>query len=72
MPSVSLVPSVIDQYVQTKLEKGGVASPFSVSPVPNLHISQFGIIQKKYQSGKWQVILDLSSPASHGINDGTP
>ncbi|CAH3033387.1 unnamed protein product, partial [Porites lobata] len=39
--------------------KGRVALPFSMSPLPNLHISRFGIIPKKYQSGKWRLILDL-------------
>lgn len=62
MPSVSLQPSVIDQYLRTELEKGRVAGPFSIASIPNLHISRFGIIPKKYQPGKWWLILDLSSP----------
>lgn len=62
MPLASLQPSVIDQYLRTELEKGHVAGPFSIAPIPNLHISRFGIIPKKYQPGKWWLILDLSSP----------
>ena len=46
----------------TELKKGRVALPFSMSPLPNLHISRFGIIPMKYQSGKWRLILDLSTP----------
>ena len=72
MPSVSLQPSVIDQYLCTELKKGRVAGPFSTAPIPNLHISRFGIVPKKYQPGKWQLILDLSSPAGHSVNDGIP
>ena len=39
MPSTSLQPSVIDDYLQTKLAKDRVAGPFSTPPLPNLHIS---------------------------------
>ena len=72
MPTAFLQPSVIDQYLLTELEKGRVAGPFSISPLANLHISHFGIIPKKYQPGKWRLILDLSSPQGHSVNDGIP
>ena len=70
MSSASLQPSVIDQYLLSELEKGHVAGPFLISPIPNLHISRFGVKPKKHQPGKWRLILDLSSPVSHSINDG--
>ena len=38
MPMVCFQPLVIDHYLITEFEKGGVASPFSISPLPNLHI----------------------------------
>lgn len=72
MPSASLQPSVIDQYLLTELDKGRVAGPFAIAPIPNLHVSRFGIIPKKYQPGKWRLILDLSSPLGHSVNDGIP
>ena len=70
MLSASLQPSVIDQYLLTEREKGRVAGPFLISPIPNLHVSRFGVIPKKHQPGKWRVILDLSSPLGHSVNDG--
>ena len=72
MPSASLQPSVIDQYLRTELDKGRIAGPFLKSPIPHLHISRFGVIPKKHQPGKWRLILDLSSPAGHSVNDGIP
>ena len=73
MPSVLLQPSIIDhQHLLTELEKGRVAGPFSIAPIPNLHISRFGIIPIKYQLGKWRLILDVSSPVGHSVNDGIP
>ena len=70
MPSASLQPLVIDDYLYTELAKGRVAGPFSSPPLPHLHISRFGVIPKKHQPGKWRLILDLSSPGGHSVNDG--
>ena len=72
MPSASLYPSVIDQNILTELEKGRVASFYSISRIPSFHVIRFGVIPKKYQPGKWRLILDLSSPLDHGVNDGIP
>ena len=70
IPPVSLQPSVIDDYLHPELAKGRVAGPFSSPPLPQLHISRFGVIPKKHQPGKWRLILDLSSPDGHSVNDG--
>lgn len=56
MPSASSQPSVIDQYLRTEREKGRVAGPFLISPIPNLHVSRFGVILKNHQPGKWRLI----------------
>ena len=72
MPSASLYPSVIDQNILTELEKGRVASFYFISRIPSFHVIRFGVIPKKYQPGKWRLILDLSSPLDHGVNDGIP
>jgi len=44
MPSVSLQPSVIDQHLLKKFEKGRLAAPFRFSPIANRHVSHFGVI----------------------------
>lgn len=53
MPSASLQPSVIDDYLSTELAKGRVAGPFSSPPLPHLHISRFGVIPEKTPA--WQM-----------------
>ena len=72
MLSASLQPSVIDDYLRAELAKGRVAGPFSTPPLPNLHVSRFGVIPKKHQPNKWRLILDLSHPEGHSVNDGVP
>ena len=34
------------------------------------HLSPFGVIPNPRQPGKWRLILDLSSPRGHSVNDG--
>ena len=56
VPSASLQPSVIDQYLLSELEKDLVAGLFLISPIPNPHVNYFGVIPKKHQPGKWWLI----------------
>ena len=63
-------PLVIDEYLAHEVSRGRVAGPFRSPPLPNLHISSFGVIPKKGQPGKWRLIVDLSSPGGASVNDG--
>ena len=63
-------PAVIDRYLATEVALHRVASPFDSPPPPNLHVSSLGVISKKGQPGKWQLIVDLSSPTGSSVNDG--
>ena len=69
-PSAVLHAPVIDDYLANKVLLGRVAGPFSSPPLPNLHISSFGVIPKKGQPGKWRLIVDLSAPGGASVNDG--
>lgn len=40
------------------------------STLPWFHPSPIGIIPKKHKPGKWRLIVDLSAPESHSVNDG--
>ena len=70
MRSASLHPHVIDDYLRSEIAAGRVAGPFPFPPVSFLHTSPFGVIEKNHQPGKWRLILDLSSPTGHSVNDG--
>ena len=61
---------VIDVYLATEVRRGHVVGPFDSPPMQNLHISSFGVITKKGQPVKWRLIVDLSSPQGHSVNDG--
>ena len=70
MRSIAKHPSVIDSYLQTEVSSSRMAGPFSTPSFPSLHISHFGVIAKNNQLSKWRLILDLSSPDGHSVNDG--
>lgn len=69
-PSAYQHPAVIDKYLANEVALNRVAGPFPSPPLPNLHISSFGVIPKKGQPGKWRLIVDLSSPGGSSVNDG--
>ncbi len=59
-------------FVQNNLAKevslGRVFGPTSVPALENVQLSRFGVIPKK--DGGWRLILDLSFPCGHSVNDG--
>lgn len=69
-PSAHANPRVIDSYLENEVRLGRVSGPHVNPPLPDLHISSFGVIPKRGQSGKWRLIVDLSSPGGASVNDG--
>ena len=62
-------PQVISDYLKREVALGRL---FQLPPAltsQSIHISPCGAIPKKYKPGKWRLIVDLSSPAGHSIND---
>ena len=70
MESVCFHAKVVDEYLQTEISLGRVAGSFSLTAIPDGHVSRFGVIPKNYQSNKWWLIVDLSYPTDHSVNDG--
>ena len=65
-------PDVVDNYLQIEITAGRVVGPFSVKSLPEVHISRFGVIPKNHNPDKWRLIVDLSHPKGHSVNDGIP
>ena len=72
MRSASEHPEVVDKYLDSEVAAHRMAGPLDTSAFNRLHISPFGVIPKQHQPGKWRLILDLSSPHGHSVNDGIP
>ena len=60
---------VVTEYI---MKEGRIAGSFPHSLIPGAHTSRFGVIPKSHQPGKWRLIIDLSHPKQHSVNDGIP
>ena len=63
-------PEVVDEYLLKERKRGVLLGPFQKEEVPEVVNSRFGVIPKGGQPGKWRLIVDLSHPEQHSVNDG--
>lgn len=61
----------ISEFLATECAAGRILGPFAHSFVPLVHISRFGAVPKS-TPGQYCLIVDLSSPEGHSVNDGIP
>ena len=59
---------VISDYLDKEVRLGRVVGPLPGDTA--VHISRFGVVPKLSQPGKWRLIIDLSAPENHSVNDG--
>ena len=69
MLSATQKPEVVREYLIKECVEGRVLGPLDPVQFPRIQISRFGVIPKG-SSGKWRLIVDLSSPEGHSVNDG--
>ncbi len=69
-PSAFEQSNIIDEYLTTEIQAGRVLGPLPTPPLSYLHVSRFGVIPKKNKINAWRLILDLSYPLGHSVNDG--
>ena len=71
MQSALEMPEVVTKYLQEEVARGRVVelTPEDAEAL-QVHTSPFGVIPKKHKPDKWRLILDLSSPEGHSVNDG--
>ena len=67
--SASQNPEVVARYIQEEVSLGRVIGPLEPELAARVHISPFGVIPKGH-TGKWRLIVDLSSPPGSSVNDG--
>ena len=63
---------MVDEYITEEITQHRVIGPLPKATVPMAHISRFGVIPKRHTPNKWRLIIDLSHPAGHSVNDGIP
>ena len=72
MEGALLHPEVVKDDLAAEVLSHQIAGPYDKNSCPDAHISRFGVIPKRHQQGKWRLIIDLSYPKLHNVNDGIP
>ena len=72
MSSAAQHPEVVTQYIQNELLADHLLAigPTELAAQLGLHVSLLGVIPKKGRANQWRLIMDLSSPYGHSVNDG--
>ena len=68
MTSALQHPQVVSEYLVTECGGGRLLGPLDPTQWNTVMISSFGVIPKG-NTGKWRVIVDLSSPEGASVND---
>ena len=71
MASALEQPQVFWDCLATECSEGRVLGTLDLSALPQVHTSQFGVIPKG-KTGKWHLIVDMSSPEGRSVNNGIP
>ena len=65
-------PDQVNAYLSKELKLGRLAGPFDTVPLPHGFVfSPFNNVAK-WDSEERRVIVDLSWPCGHSVNDGIP
>ena len=65
-------PQMVEEYFREEVSLGRVIGLLLPSLQTSCYISRFGVIPKSHNPNKWHLIVDLSFPKGHSINDSIP
>ena len=63
-------PAVITSHIANEVRAGRLVGPLAEGVASHVHISPLGLVPKSHSTNKWRMIVDLSSPVGHSVNDG--
>ena len=69
-PSANEHPTMISEALAKETSAGRLFGPLNPEDYPFVHISSLGAVPKKHSINRWRLILDLSHPNGHSVNDG--
>jgi hypothetical protein len=69
MSSAAEQAEVVDGYLREELAAKRVVH-IRDADAGMIHLNPFGVIPKRNRLNKWRLIVDLSSPEGHSVNDG--
>ena len=69
-PSSLANTTIVDNHISAESQVGRLVGPLPSILVPHVYPSPIGLVPKSHHTGKWRLIVDLSAPHGHSINDG--
>ena len=69
-PSSLANQAVVSRHIATELAAGRLIGPLPQALHDFVHTSPIGLVPKGHNTGKWRMIVDLSSPDSTSVNNG--
>ena len=65
-------PEVVQEYLDREMQFQRMfpLTTEESTAEPQIQVSPFGVIPKRGKEGKWRLIVDLSTPSGHSMNDG--
>lgn len=69
-PSSLANQAVVGSYISNEVQVGRLVGPIPDSFQGFVHTSPIGLVPKGHASGKWRMIVDLSSPRAASVNSG--
>ena len=60
---------LVQAHIAKEVAEGRLLGPIPEHLAPLCHTSPIGLIPKPHQPGKWRLIVDLSTPPGHSVND---
>ena len=69
-PSSLANQAVVGSYIADEVKVGRLVGPILYSFRGFVHTSPIGLVPKGHASGKWRMIVDLSSPRAASVNSG--
>ena len=69
-PSALSNGAVVEEYIALEVDGGRLVGPLSQEAAAGVHVSPVGLVPKPHQADRWRMIVDLSCPQNHSVNDG--
>ena len=69
-PSCRANPMVVQERIASEVAAGRLLGPIASDQLPTVHCSPMGLVPKPHQPNKFRLIVDLSYPHQHSVNDG--
>ena len=65
-------PDIVDKYLHEEQQANRIirVPPSEDTLALGVHCSPFGVIPKRNRPNKWRLIVDLSAPQGHSVNNG--